>query len=195
MLAATAQVVAEEGYEQAGVESICAPLGISTELFQEHFTSKQKAVLDAVDEFSDRVIRDCKVAFEQAESWPMGIWAVSTVFTDWGACEPHFARLALVEMGGAGEPAQELLGELLHTFAMFLDPGYEQFAEKGLTKGSLDEEIGNRLNAFLSEHVQRHSAETLPRIAPDLTRMALEPFIGSEAAERFVAEKVAAERR
>lgn len=186
--------MAEEGYERASVKSICASYGISTALFQAHFASKQEAVLRTVEEFADRVIGDCKVAFEQAKSWPEGVWAVSTVFTDWGACEPCFARLGIVEMGGAGKPAQKLMGELLDTFAMFLDPGYDQFAYKGLKKGSLDEEIGDRLNAVLSEHIQRHSAQTLPRIAPNLTRTALAPFIGEAEAERFVEERLAEER-
>lgn len=195
ILAATAQVVAEEGYERASVESICTFLEILPEDFHAHFESKQAAVLCAVEEFADRVIGDCTRAAAKAESWPEEIWAASTVFTDWGACEPCFARLGIVEMAGAGRPAQVLMGELLETFAMFLRPGYEQSAHKGLEKGSLDGEIGERLNALLSEHIQRHSAKTLPRIAPDLTRIALAPFIGGGEAKRFVEERLAEEQQ
>lgn len=195
ILAATAKAVAIEGYEQASVESICALSGIPTELFRAHFKSKREAVLKAVDEFADRVIGDCKVAFEKANGWPEQVWAVSTVFTDWGACEPYFARLGIVEMEGAGKPAKKLKDELLDTFAMFLDPGYEQLADKGLKKGSLDKQIGAQLDALLSEHIQRHSATTLPSIAPDLTRVALAPFIGEQDAERFVEERLAEEQQ
>jgi AcrR family transcriptional regulator len=194
ILAATAKVVATEGYEQASVESICALIDIPTERFEEEVESKQQAVLRAVDEFADRVIGDCKLAFEKATSWPDAVWAVSTTFTDWGACEPCFARLGIVEIRGVGESGQRLIGELLETFAMFLDPGYEQFADKGLKKGSLDTQMGERLLALLTEHIQRHSAKTLPRIAPELTHIALAPFIGDAEAQRFVAKRLAEER-
>lgn len=176
------------------MESICTFLEILPEHFHAHFESKQAAVLCAVEEFADRVIGDCTRAAAAAESWPQEIWAASTVFTDWGACEPCFARLGIVEMAGAGRPAQVLMGELLETFAMFLRPGYEQSANEELKMGSLDKQIGERLNAMLSEHIRRHSAKTLPRIAPNLTRAALAPFIGSAKAERFVEDRLAEER-
>lgn len=194
ILAATARIVAEEGYERANVESICALIDLPTARFHEHFESKREAVLRAVEEFADRVIGDCSDAAAAANSWPEEVWAMSTVLTDWGACEPYFARLWFVEMAGAGEPARKLMGELLDTLAMFLDPGYERLADTGLKHGSLDEQIGDRLNAVLSNHIQRRSARTLPRIAPDFTRIALTPFIGDAEAERFVAERLAEER-
>jgi AcrR family transcriptional regulator len=195
ILAATAKVVAAEGYEQAKIESICALVGISTERFREEVKSKQEAVLRAVDAYTDRVIGDCKAAFEEATNWPQAVWAVSTVFTDWAACEPCFARLWIVEMAGAGEPAQKLMGELLDTFSMFLEPGFEQLGRKGVEKGSLGEKIGERLLALLHEHIVGHSAKTLPRVAPDLTRIALTPFIGEAETERLVAERLAEEQQ
>jgi AcrR family transcriptional regulator len=201
--AAIATAIARRGYKKATVKWICSLAGIPIELFQAHFKSKQQAVLETVEEFADRVIGDCTVAFEKAadNNWPWQIWAVSTVLTDWGACEPYLAYLAIVGMRDAGKPAQELMDELLDTFARFLQPGYEQFASKGLKQGSLDKEIGGQLLALLREHLQRrprHSrspARTLPSIAPDLARIALAPFIGEAEAERFVAERLAEEQQ
>jgi AcrR family transcriptional regulator len=206
ILAATANVVAAEGYEQASVEAICALVGIPPQRFFEHFESKRAAVIVAVEEFADRVIGDCRDAAVAAKSWPEGIWAASTVFTDWGACEPCFARLGIVEIAGAGRPGQVLMGELLTAFATFLHPSSsETHAERELKMGmememgmgmdSRDKEIGERLLALLHEHIVRYSAKTLQRIAPDLTRIALAPFIGDAEAERFVAKRLAEERQ
>jgi AcrR family transcriptional regulator len=201
ILAATAQVVAEEGYEQATVESICAPLGIPTDLFQAHFKSKQEAVLSAVEAVVDYVMPDCQKAFVAAKSepkgvwsWPEGVWAATKVFTDWAACEPSFACLGIVELPRAGLQGEKLTLDLIDTFALFLAPGYELLGEQSAI-GSLDAEVGEQLLQTLRTQIERDSPQSLPGIAPELARIALAPFVGAAAAERFVAEKVAAERR
>lgn len=192
--AATAAVVAAEGYERATVEAICAAAEISTQSFAEHFRGKLEATLSAVESAADHVMADCRAAFASAPGWPEAVWAATGVFTDWAACEPAFARLALVEMPKAGRPAQELMRSLIDAFALFLAPGYRLAGGLAIPPGSLDAAIGEAELALLREHVLRESPETLPAIAPELASAALAPFLGARGAQRFVAERVAAEQ-
>jgi AcrR family transcriptional regulator len=184
--AATAAEVAAVGYEQARVEAICAIAEISVEIFHEHFSGKLEAVLSAAESIADHVMADCHVTFAAAQSWPEGVWAAARVLTEWGASEPAFARLVFVELPKAGPQAAELMDSLIDAFALFLAPGYRVVGEREVPAGSLDTEIGDELLARLREHVLRESPRTLPTIAPELTRVALAPFLGEAAAERFV---------
>jgi AcrR family transcriptional regulator len=204
--AATAKAVAESGCEAASVEAICALAEIPPSRFREHFAGKLEAVLSAVEAVADHVMADCQYAFVAAESaegawsWPEGVWAVVRTFTDWAACEPSFARLAIVELPNAGPQGEELMRELIDAFALFLAPGYSLLGERAAAIGedapaigSLDAEVGAKLLQRLQEHIERDSPQTLPSIVPDLVQIALAAFIGAAAAERFVAERLAAE--
>jgi AcrR family transcriptional regulator len=189
--AATAAEVAAVGYDQARVESICAIAEISVETFHEHFPGKLEAVLSAAEAIADHTMADCRAAFAAAQNWPEAVWATSGVFTEWGACEPAFARLAFVEMDKAGSQAEELMDSLIDAFALFLAPGYRVAGEREIPVGSLDAEVGHKLLALLREHVLRESPQTLAGIAPELTRVALTPFLGEATATRFVQQMVA----
>jgi AcrR family transcriptional regulator len=184
--AATAAEVAASGYEQARVESICATAEISADAFHGHFPGKLEAVLSAAEAIADHTMADCRAAFAAAQSWPEAVWAASTVFMEWGASEPAFSRLVFVEMLKAGPQAVELMDSLIDAFALFLAPGYRIVGERAIPAGSLDVQVGNELLALLREHVLRESPQTLPTIAPELTRVALAPFLGEAPATCFV---------
>lgn len=192
--AATATVVSARGYEQAGVEEICAKAEVTPTIFHEHFRGKDEAVLSAVEAFFDHIMADCWAATTRCADWPESVWAVLATLTDWGASEPALARLALVEMFAAGRPAGDLMDSLMDAFCVFLAPGYEMVDASRHPPGSLDGVVGSEILAMLREHLAHSSARTLPAIVPELTRGALAPFLGSTEAELFVAAKVAGER-
>lgn len=189
--AATAAEVAAVGYEHARVESICTIAEVSQETFHEHFPGKLEAVLSAAEAIADHTIADCRAAFAAAASWPEAVWSACAVFMEWGACEPEFSRLVFVEMEKAGPQAVELMDSLLDAFALFLAPGYRVAGKREIGAGSLDAEVGSQLLALLRDHVLRESPQTLPRIAPELTRVALAPFLGEAVANDFVQRMVA----
>lgn len=189
--AAAAAVTVSSGYEHASVEEICAAAEVTPAVFHEHFPGKLEAVLSAVEVFFDHVMGDCRAAAATCASWPESVWAVLATLTDWGASEPAFAWLALIEMDKAGQPAQDLMDSLLDAFCIFLVPGYRLVSAP---VGSLDADVGAEVLAMLRDHVTQRSAQTLPTILPELARSALAPFLGRQEAERFVAAKAAGER-
>jgi AcrR family transcriptional regulator len=192
--AATAAVVARAGYEQASVKEICRLADVSPETFAEHFADKRQAVLSAVEAAADSVMGACHAAVAGARSWPEAVWLAALAFTDWGASEPDFCSLALIELVKAGPQADELLCSLVDAFCLFLAPGYE-LAGGSLPAGSLDAAIGADLLALLRKHMRKDCAQTLPQLAPTLVRVALAPFLGAAEAQRFVAEAKRRRRR
>jgi AcrR family transcriptional regulator len=187
--AAVALVVAAHGYEATTVQDICAQAHISTRTFYEHFSGKQEAALSTLEAGVDLAMADCRAAFQAAPTWPEAIWAAFEVYTDWFAGEPAFARLAVVEMLTAGQPALELMQSLMDAFAMFLKPGYAFAPEGGPSQAVVDETVANAVFGLLHEHLVRESAETVPRILPEIVRTVLAPFLGVAAAAEFVEAK------
>jgi AcrR family transcriptional regulator len=192
--AATAAAVSAGGYAQAGVEEICARAEVTPTIFHEHFRGKDEATLSAVEAVFDHIMADCWAAAAECSDWPECVWAVLSTLTDWGACEPSFARLAVVEMFETGQAANDLMDSLMDAFCVFLAPGYELVDASRHPAGSLDGQVGSEILALLRAHLAQHSARTLPAIVPELALSALTPFLGSAEAELFVAAKVAGER-
>jgi AcrR family transcriptional regulator len=191
---AVAQTIATRGYESTSVHDICAAAHISSRIFYEHFAGKQDAALSTLEAGMDRVMADCRAVFRAAPNWPEAIWATFEVYAEWIAGEPAFARLALVELFAAGEPALELLQSLMDALAIFLKPGYvflKSEHDRATTDASpqrsqqlLDEMVGNAVFGLLHAHITRESPETVAKIVPELVRQILTPFLGAqEAAE------------
>lgn len=192
--AATAAAVAEAGLERVTVESICLEAGVSAETFRSHFATPEEAALSAVESGADAMMSSCRAAFRAAPDWPEAVWAAFAVFLDCTACEPAFARLAIVEMRAAGPAGLELLRSLMDAFAIFLAPGYRRWTHTAVEPGSLDETVTADVLALLQDHILHASAETLPTILPDVVRTILTPFLGEEEAERAVARQLAQDR-
>jgi AcrR family transcriptional regulator len=189
--AATARAIAAHGYEATTVEEICSEAQISRETFHEHFKNKQEAAMSALETSADQVMTDLREIFQAAATWPEAIWESIGAVLEWMVHEPAFARLALVEMLSAGEPALELMQSLMDAFAMFLEPGYEILSEKTASKRLFDETVANAVFGLLYEHIVREGTEALPDLHPEMVRTILTPFLGAEEATAFVAARSA----
>jgi AcrR family transcriptional regulator len=186
---AVAQAVAAKGYEATTVGDICAEAYISTRTFYEHFAGKQEAALATVEAGVDKVMADCREVFRATTPWPEAIWATFDVYTDWIACEPAFARLIFVETLSAGPAALDLLQSLMDAFAIFLEPGYELASARAPSRQLVDETVANGVFCLIHEYLLREPPQTAPSILPEIVRTILAPFLGVEAARRFVQER------
>jgi AcrR family transcriptional regulator len=193
--AATARTIATLGYEATTIKDICVEAEVSEETFHEHFKGKQEAAMFAVEASVDQVMTDLQETFAAAPSWPEAIWETSDAALEWMVNEPAFARLALVEMLAAGEPALELLQSLMDAFAMFLEPGYKLLSEQAPSKRLVDETVANAIFGLLHEHILREGTEGVPLLLPEAVRRILTPFLGAEKAAAFVAARGAPEQR
>lgn len=186
--AATVRAVAAKGYQATSVRDICVEAQISARKFHEHFTSKEEAVLTAVEAGVDQVMGACHDIADSAFSWPDAVWDGLEDFIEWMVCEPAFARTTIVELLAIGPPAIELLRSLMDAFAIFLKPGYElvDTPEPGL----LDEAITGHVFELLHTHLSHDSVETIRSIHPELVRITLTPFLGPDATESYIASRL-----
>jgi AcrR family transcriptional regulator len=180
IIRAFATVVGEKGYGQTTIADIATAASISQGTFYEYFEDKDDAMAAALDSSGAQMIAATLPAARRARDWPRAVRVALGTTLDFLAAEPAFARLRMVAIYGAGPKAiaqrdaagLDLLGTLLgpaFTDSPQIDPIVLE-AIIGATYGA----VYDRLRAG--------GAETLPKLAPLLTYLALAPFLGAEEA-------------
>jgi hypothetical protein len=122
---------------------------------------------------------DTLAAFESAPSWPDGLWSGLHALLGFLASEPHFTRLAFLELLAAGPAAYGRSELVLDAFGAFLDPGFEQHPELPRLVGQAI--VGGMWNVIHHEVAHERTA-ALARLTPRLAHIALAPFVGAAEA-------------
>jgi hypothetical protein len=114
--------------------------------------------------------------------WPRALRAGLEAIFAYLASEPDFARLAFVEILGAGPRALERRDEAVKEFTELFEPGFTQEPNLHPVAG---EAIVFGLYSLARRQIVRHGPATLPRIGPTAYFFGLAPFIGAERATRI----------
>jgi AcrR family transcriptional regulator len=185
ILHAVVSLASEGGYGALSIPAISARAGISNEAFYENFTDKQHAFLTAFDEATQRALGPTARAFQAAPTWPSAVHAAVKTLLEFVVEDHVFARLAFFEILTGGAAAIESAERSLDVFATMLAPGHEEHPHVPEIVGEAI--IGGLWNVIQHE-VGHGRAEQLPQLAPELTYIALTPFIGAEEAARVAGE-------
>jgi AcrR family transcriptional regulator len=179
---ATAAIVAEKGLAKLTIPEIASRANVSLQTFYEMYPSKHDAFLGAQKVGMHQALQVAGEAFgARGDSWPCAVDVGLRALIDYLSSEPAHAHLSVVDTFAASPEAIEIRGATLQAFGAYLSPGYE---------------IARELPAVVAEavvggvwQVLHHSIESgrlaeLGEAAPQLTYLALTPFLGpSRAAE------------
>ena len=190
LLEATIRVVAAKGYAATTVADLTKEAGISRTTFYELFADKEACFLAAYDNAVDVLVRRIGAAYEAAEEgWPARARAGLEALLDSLAAEPALARLALVDVGSAGPPAQRRYRAAVQRLTPFFDEGRD-FAPAGrsLPANTSRMAIG-AVAGLVSDELVAGRAKQLPALLSDLFFATLVPYLGPEAAIREVARE------
>jgi AcrR family transcriptional regulator len=180
IIRAFAAVVAEKGYMQTAIGDIASAASISPQTFHEYFEDKDDAMAAALDSSGAQMLAATLPAARRARDWPGAVRVALGTTCDFLAAEPAFARMRIVATYGAGPRAiaqrdaagLELLGTLL-------GPAFDDSPE---IDPIVLEVIVGAIYGTIYDRLRAGGAETLPRLAPLLTYLALAPFLGAEQA-------------
>ena len=179
LLRATVETVAERGYGASTIDEIVGRAGVSLSTFYELFEGKEAAVAAAIDAGQARLFALMLPAYRRAQDWPGAVRGAFEAMFAFLAAEPALARMAMVEVYAAGTAALDRRDRTIERLQRFLEPG---FAHSPQTPTLVAEAIGGATYALVYEQIRSHGAESLPRVAPLATYLALAPFLGAEEA-------------
>ncbi len=176
ILRAAARVVVEKGYEGLSIPAISGAAGVSNQTFYENFASKRDAFLASFEIIAQEALATTGDAFattgDRAEAIGVGLRAMLEHVSGSGL----FSRLAFFELPTAGPVALDRADTMMRNYTAFLAPGVVPKELGGPLPPVILEAIGSGIWTLIQYEIAHDRADSLPELAPDLTRVALAPF-------------------
>lgn len=188
ILLATADTALRSGYAASTLTDITARARINKPAFYEYFRDKRHAFLVIHELSHQRSMRVGAVAYFSVEQWPERVWHCLLATSLLQAAHATIAHVGYLETQALGLPAIQRVDESRHAFATLLRTDRQ---DTSLLPGpTAAEAIGAAIFELAHDLVRHQRAKDLPRYAYHATYLALAPFLGVEAANRFVEQKL-----
>ena len=186
---AVADVVAEKGYTGLTVTEIARRANISHKTFYEHFPGKRDAFLAAGRIGGEWGFQAAVEAYAvQVGDWPRAVAAGLRAYLRFLAVEPGHARLGFVDIFTADPEALQLRDEIVAAFVAYLRPGFELVQADRLVPPIAADAIGGAIWELLQHHIQHEPIARVVLLAPQVTYIALTPFLGASRAARIAVD-------
>jgi AcrR family transcriptional regulator len=184
---ATAAIAAEKGLAAVTIPEIARRANISHQTFYDIYASKRDVFLGAQKIGMHQALRIAIEAHDaHKDDWPRAVGAGACALVDYLASEPAHAHLSIVDTFAASPEAIEIRSATLQTFAAYLRPGYELVSRE--VPAIAGEAIAGGIWQVLHHYVDSDRIAELPGAAPQITYIALTPFLGPEQAARAAQE-------
>jgi AcrR family transcriptional regulator len=176
ILRGAARVVAEKGYDALSIPAISAAAGVSNQTFYENFSSKRDAFLASFEIIAQETLAATASAFETAGDRPEAVGIGMRAMLEHIADNKLFGRFAFFELPSAGPVALDYADAVMDNYTSFLGPGElpKEFGEP--LPPVVLEAIGSGIWTLIQNEIVHGRTDSLPELAPDLTRVALMPF-------------------
>ena len=183
-------VVAMKGYTETTVADIISNAGVSRATFYEQFADKEDCFLAAYSTVMERMLAFVAEGFsiDRSDDWVTQIRGGVRGLLAYLADNPVAARVGIVEGFGAGARARDRYQEAVSSFFPFLDAGRElPGAPDGIPEHTARVIVGG-LSALMFNQASAGHARDLPNLLPDMTYMAVAPYLGHEKAVEAMRE-------
>jgi AcrR family transcriptional regulator len=182
LLDAMVETVALRGYDRTTVSRVLSSAGLEEATFSEHFYDKHDCFMQAADDLLSRVESDALAQFRQAVPWSERVRLALQSLLFALACNPAAARVALVEMLGAGPESCERQRSVLALFAALIEEGRSQSADTSALPAQTSEAIVGGIASIVQRRILQGDTLGLPELHADLTYFALLPYLDHERA-------------
>jgi AcrR family transcriptional regulator len=185
LLNGVVEAVAEHGYNATTIGRITAAAKISRRTFYEYFEGKEDCFIAAYEMVDDHVRSSMLAAGDPAESWPEQVRARLAALLDVLSRDLAVARFYLTEPLAAGGEIAARYRDAMQLLAATIRPaagpaGIDVEVRDQVLMGGIATLIARRLNAG--------EPSRLRELLPDLTELALAPYLGREEARRLARE-------
>jgi AcrR family transcriptional regulator len=189
ILEATADLVAEQGFQETTIEAIVRRAKVGYKTFYNHFPDKEAAFLALLDAGFESAAERVEGAYKREEGpWTDRIGAALGTLFELVAAHPNVARACLVEANAAGPEAAARHERALKRLAPLLAPGRELNPRGSTLPKSLEETLAGGIAWVLGQRLTADEADELRGLLPETVEFVLRPFVGEEDAAREAGE-------
>jgi AcrR family transcriptional regulator len=184
ILLATAELVAERGYQKTTIELIAKTSRVALVTFYEHFSGKEECFLAAFDESVDAAREVFAELMEPEEPWQEQVSAGLEIFLEMVVKEEARAKLCIVEAQAAGSASLARYQAMLESVAPKLREGRELNPRASRLPDGLEVAIAGGIAWLVHQRLVAGEAGELKALLPEMLQVTLTPYIGEVEAGR-----------
>ncbi len=176
MIAAIAELAAEQGYEATKIADVVSRAGVARKTLYDNFDGKEDLFLSAFELYSGEARRAIEAACEEGgDDWQPRIEAGLEGLLKFLAEEPAGASMCLVEALSATPRSSRAYDEAMRGFVELLQASVP--VVEGLPETTAESLVGG-VAWILHQRVRGDQAQRIEDLAPELTRFVLSPYLG-----------------
>jgi AcrR family transcriptional regulator len=185
MLLATAELVAERGYQKTTIELIAKTARVALSTFYEHFSSKEECFLAAFDESIAAAGEVFEELLDPEQPWTEQIATGLEVALEMIVAEPARARLCIVESQAAGGAALARYQAMLESIAPKLREGRDFNPRASRLPDGLEVAIAGGLAWLVHQRLVTDRVDDIVALLPEMLQVTLTPYVGEVEAGRL----------
>ncbi len=182
LLNGVVEAVAERGYNATTISQITAAAKISRRTFYEHFAGKEDCFGAAYEMIEAHVLDSMLAAPGAGEEWPDRVRARLVALLDVLSRDAAVTRCFLVEPLAAGGEVSARYREAMALLAATLRP---EPPPSQLNMEVRDQALIGGIATLIVRRLNSAGAARLPELLPDLTELALAPYMDRQEAKRL----------
>jgi AcrR family transcriptional regulator len=184
MLIATAELVAERGYQKTTIELIAKTARVALSTFYEQFSSKEECFLAAFDETTAAAAEVFAELLDADRPWAEQISAGLEILLEMIVNEPARARLCIVEAQAAGGASLARYQAMLESVAPKLREGRLHNPRSSRLPDGLEVAIVGGLAWLVHQRLVAGCDDEIKALLPEMLQVTLTPYIGEVEASR-----------
>jgi AcrR family transcriptional regulator len=188
ILLATAELVAERGYQKTTIELIAKTSRVALVTFYEHFSSKEDCFLAAFDESIVAAREVFAELLNPEDAWQDQISAGLEIFLEMVVKEQARAKLCIVEAQAAGTASLGRYQAMLESVAPKLREGREFNPRSSRLPDGLEVAIAGGIAWLVHQRLVTGEADDLMALLPEMLQVTLTPYVGEVEAGRAADE-------
>jgi len=184
MLLATAELVAERGYQKTTIELIAKTSRVALVTFYEQFSSKEECFLAAFDESVAAAREVFAELLNPEDPWQEQISAGLEIFLEMVVKEQARAKLCIVEAQAAGTASLARYQAMLESVAPKLREGREFNPRSSRLPDGLEVAIAGGIVWLVHQRLLADEVDDLMKLLPEMLQVTLTPYVGELEAGR-----------
>jgi AcrR family transcriptional regulator len=182
ILEATADLVAEHGYQGTKIETIVRAAKVGYATFYKNFADKEQCYLELLDAAYGVTFHRVQKAYDREREWPDQVAAGLGALFEQIVAHPTIGRACLVEVLTAGPDAVARHEALLGRFIPLLKPGRELNPRRAELPDTLEDTLTGGVLWVINQRLIAGEAEALRPLLPETIEFVLRPYVGEDKA-------------
>lgn len=177
ILAATANVVARDGYAQTTVEAIADAAGVPVASVLDDIGDRDTCAREALLAAIQQAHAAASTAYHEQDTWSGSVREALRALLAFLAAEPDFVRACVIELRYCDPFTDRCMAAAREAFTAFLTPGHDADRTIPLMMAEI---ISGGVLQVITRHAAEGTIDQLPDVLPDLTTLVLASYLGAE---------------